>query len=45
MIYNNKWLEMFLYAKKYYEVYGTLEIPHNYTFRTKDGKYINYRAD
>lgn len=40
MIYNNKWLEMFLYAKKYYEVYGNLEIPHNYTFRTKDGKYI-----
>ena len=44
MIYNNKWLEMFLYAKKYYEVYGNLEIPHNYTFRTKDGKYITLGA-
>ena len=26
MIYNDKWLEMFLYAKKYYEVYGNLEL-------------------
>lgn len=40
MIYNDKWLEMFDYAKKYYEVYGNLEIPQGYTFRTREGKYI-----
>lgn len=40
MIYNDKWLEMFLYAKKYYEVYGNLEIPQGYTFRTRNGENI-----
>ena len=40
MIYNDKWLEMFLYAKKYYEVYGNLEIPQGYTLELEMEKIL-----
>lgn len=40
MIYNDKWLEMYEYAKKYYQVYGDLKIPQRYTLVTENGRYI-----